>query len=113
MAHRTIGKSLVLCFGSLLVILLLLGGLGYYSLSQSDQSINTLSQKRMPASKYLWTIKDCVSQIALAQEGLLNSELGPAQRQQRYEAVQEARGRYKAAMERYEGLPHTSAELEL
>lgn len=101
MKRWTIGKKLFTSFAALSMLVLALGGVGYYAVYASARSIDNLALEHLPASAYLATINGAIAEIAQAQQALLDPNLTIEQRKAQRQKVTDARTKYLPAMEAY------------
>jgi methyl-accepting chemotaxis protein len=113
MKKLTLTSKLAAGFGSLLLVVLLLGSLGYYSARRNAESIQYLGAEELPSITSLLRIKDALSGIREAQGNLANPDLTAEARAEQQQAIEGKRAEYAAAWKTYEALPKDDREKEL
>ncbi len=106
----TIGRKLTISFMAVATIALLLGLVGYYGATKSDQSIRDVGMTRLPGVQSMLKISENAERIKAAQRALLNPNLKNTDRLRQPETAAKARVEYQVAMKIYETLPHTAEE---
>jgi methyl-accepting chemotaxis protein len=105
--------KLAIGFGSVILVVLVLGSLGYYSARKNAESINSIGSEELPAVECLLRIKEALSGIREAQGNLANLDLNGSARIAQHKLVESKRAEYGAALKTYEGLPKDEREKEL
>jgi methyl-accepting chemotaxis protein len=106
----TIGKKLVVGFSSVAVIVLLLGILGFYGLTQMEQSIDEIGEVRLPGIQSVMEMEIQLEELTVAMRTLLYSGNSMEARGRYYAAIRRARANYQAARAIYEPLPQSNEE---
>ena len=112
-AGWTIGKKLIVGFMSVALIVMVLGIIGFYGLTKSEQAIEEIGVVRLPSVQGLLQMQVGLEEAVVAQRSLLNADLSREQRAQYQAAFVRARDQYRAAREIYEPLPQTDKEAEV
>lgn len=113
MKKLTLTAKLAAGFGSLILVVLVLGSLGYYSARRNAESIRYLGSEELPSITSLLRIKDALSGIREAQGNLANPDLTTEARTAQQKAIEGKRAEYAAAWETYAALPKDDREKEL
>lgn len=106
----TIGRKLITAFLTVAVITLLLGLVGYYGATQSNQAIGEIGAIRLPSVQSLLIISEAQTAVDGAENALLSRDIGLQARQEKYASLAAAWKRAEEAWKVYEPLPQTSAE---
>ena len=102
-----IRTKLLLAFGSVAVITLVLGLVGYFGLSHGEKAINEIGQNRLPGVESLLTIKESAETMRGVLRTFMVPGLPPDILQDQYDALAHARGRIQKAWDVYAPLPKT------
>ncbi len=105
-----LGTKIGMGFGLLIIIVLLVGSVGYYGAVKSDQAIEEIGMNRLPSVQSLLVISQNSVQIKAAQRTLLNPDVKTAERKRQPEIIAKAREACQAAWKVYEPLPQTTEE---
>ncbi|MFZ3048744.1 MAG: MCP four helix bundle domain-containing protein, partial [Desulfatirhabdiaceae bacterium] len=111
--QMTIGKKLLHTFTGFAVVMLILGGIGYFSAYKGENAIDEIGEVRLPSVDSLLVIKENAMDIrgsfrTLALPGLSNDV-----RQRQYANLNDSREEYEKAWKIYEPLPQTPEEADL
>jgi len=106
----TIGKKLYAGFGTLALIVVVLGSIGIYSSYTLNTSINTISNQYLPGVRYLANMNTYLTSLDGLENQLISSRLSIEERRNIYSEIEDYNGRFDDAMDRYEQLPQTEAE---
>lgn len=106
----TIGKQLTAAFGTLAVVALILGGLGYYAAESGDQAIEEIGVVRLPSIESLLRMNQALSVINAGEEALQNPMLTYEDRRAVIENIDKEWGEFEAAWAVFESLPQTEEE---
>jgi len=109
MDHRffsrlTIRAKLLLAFVGTALATILVGGIGYWGLSQYDHCATDVTTRVLPAVEALKTVKIAFQDLRLAQRTLLTQSLTDDQYRQQFDNIAEARETYMAACKKVESL---------
>jgi methyl-accepting chemotaxis protein len=105
MQHMKLGTKLILGFSAVALITLILGIVGYYGVSNTHQSVQSIGMEQVPGLSNLLTIKGEAERIRGTMGILSIPGLSPEERNTQYRNLEESRQRYAAAFEIYESLP--------
>jgi methyl-accepting chemotaxis protein len=108
-----LGAKLILSFSVVALITLLLGIVGYYGATRSDQAIDEIGVVRLPSVDSLLIIKENAENIRGTMRTLAIPGLPQEIRQRQAENLAEARSKYEKAWKIYEPLPQTPEEAAL
>ncbi len=109
-----IGTKLIGSFVVVAAICGIVGGIGYYGLSKTADSIEEIGVVRLPSIQSLQIVKQGGTAIRVAQNALLDSNnIEPAFIEGQFANIAQAREEYEAAWKVYEPLPQTPEETEL
>ncbi len=106
----TIGRKLLTSFSVVAAITLLLGLVGYYGATRSNEAIAEIGVNRLPSVSSLLIMSEAQSAVDGAENALLSREIDLAARQQKYASMAAAWQRVDAAWKTYEPLPQTPEE---
>ncbi len=107
MQHMKLGTKLMLGFSAVALITLVLGILGYYGISNTHRSVQSIGMEQVPGLSSLLTIKGEAERIRGTMGILSIPGLSPEERNTQYRNLAESRKRYAAAFETYESLPRS------
>jgi methyl-accepting chemotaxis protein len=96
-----------------ITISVVVGGVGWYSISNLATHVEEIGHVRLPSIESLQVIKNGGEQIKTAQRTLSNHGLSLEDRKKQYDLVAKAREMYEAAWKTYESLPQTPEGAEL
>ncbi|MBF0231223.1 MAG: MCP four helix bundle domain-containing protein, partial [Desulfamplus sp.] len=102
--------KLMLGFLSVALIALILGYIGYYGVVKNSESINEIGAIRLPSVEETQNIKIEICQIIGCMRSLTIPGMTKEYYQEQYQKIDEARKRYRKAIEIYEPLPQTPEE---
>ena len=108
--NLSVGKRLGIGFGVLALIALLLGGVGYLSAVNSEESAKQLGLEHLPAIENVLRLENGVVNVLRAQANLLNLENTLEVRKKQYDDVATARNAYGESITIIEKLPKTPEE---
>jgi methyl-accepting chemotaxis protein len=108
----TIGKKLIASFIGLSLITLILGSVGYYGASRSNNDITEIGIVRLPSVQSLMEINEAKTAVDSAENALLSREIDLAARLEKYKAIEDAFKRAEEAWKIYEPLPQSPEEAE-
>lgn len=77
-------------FGSLVVLLILLGGAGYFGVSRNADTIGGFTNRNLPASEAVMAIENAAAVVKACQRTLISLEMDPAIRLRQYDLKKEA-----------------------
>ncbi|TYT74015.1 methyl-accepting chemotaxis protein [Desulfobotulus mexicanus] len=106
----TIGKKLIAAFTSLTVIVLFLGIIGYYGLTQMENSIDEIGEVRLPSVQSVLEMELHLTEIVESMRTLLNPSNSMEIRKAQYADIAEAREAYNTYRAIYEPLPQRADE---
>ena len=106
----TIGRRLMASFLLVSAITALLGGVGYYAVSNGGQAINELGQVRLPSVGSLLILSQAQTTIEGAENALLSRDIDAKARQEKYDLIASAWQQAEQAWSVYEPLPRTNDE---
>lgn len=109
----TISKKLTASFAVLVVIMLIIGGMGYYAAQSGDQSIEEIGEVRLPSIQSLQNMNLAVVAVNGAQQTLQNRALSVERREQAYVDIERYLQDFNDAKEIFEPLPQTAEEAVL
>jgi len=109
----TISKKLTASYTVLVVIMLIIGGMGYYAAYSGDQSIEEIGMVRLPSIQSLQEMNLAVVAINGAQQTLQNRALSIERREQAYENIERYLQDFNDAKDIFEPLPQTAEEAVL
>jgi methyl-accepting chemotaxis protein len=108
-----LGTKIAMGFGSLIVIVLLVGVAGYYGAVTSDQAIDEIGTVRLPSVASLLVISEAQTAVDSAENALLSRDIDLKARQEKYATFAAAWKRVEDAWKVYEPLPQTTEEAEV
>ncbi|MCU0586394.1 MAG: MCP four helix bundle domain-containing protein, partial [Desulfobacterales bacterium] len=108
-----LGFKLMLGFGSVALITLALGGVGYYGAARSDQAIEEIAFVHLPSVDSLLMIKEKGEYSQAALRTLAIPGISADLRRRQYANLAKAREEYEKAWAVYEPLPRTAEGAEL
>ncbi len=111
--NMKLGTKLLLSFMSVAVVTLILGVVGYYGATRSEQSVDEIGSVRLPSVDSLLEIDREAQNISASMRTLTIAGLDQKDRQRQYDNVAQAREAYEKAWEVYEPLPQTREEAEV
>jgi methyl-accepting chemotaxis protein len=109
-ARWTIGKKLGVSFATLALTTIVLGLMGYFGSVQSDRTIDSLGEIRLPAIQSLGSMNQIITDINGSENLLLNPELEIAERREIYENVNNMWERLNRNFDRYDVLELSQRE---
>ncbi|MEH2066901.1 MAG: methyl-accepting chemotaxis protein [Nostoc sp.] len=108
--NMTLQTRMVSSFLFMGLIVLIVGLLGWFTTSELNQYIDSLSTNHIPTLNGLWKINDGQTQIQSAERLLFNSELTIPQRQNALTQMQVAWKQINEGSKEYEATPFTEQE---
>jgi methyl-accepting chemotaxis protein len=106
----TIGKKLVGSFVAVAAITLLLGLVGYYGATKSNEAIAEIGAVRLPSVSSLLIMNEAQTAVDGAENALLSRDIDLKTRQEKYAIFAAAWKRAEAAWKVYDALPQTTEE---
>ena len=92
------------------VIMLIVGGIGWYGSGTMKKHLETVGEDALPSVKGLYIVKYGLEQLRVAQRTLLNAHLDEEMRDRQFDNVAVARAQYKVGWDLYDGLEHDDIE---
>ncbi len=108
-----LATKLLLSFGTVALITLMLGLVGYYGAVKSSQTIQNLGLVQLPSAESILTIKANLEKITRAMTALGISGLSVDMRQRQYDSLAQTREEYLKALKTYETFPQSQQEADL
>lgn len=108
-----IGTKLYLAFGVMGLLVLLVGGVGYYAAGRGAEQVKALGNTGLPKAESLLIIRAEAESIRGSLRTLAIPGLTTEVRQRQYRNIEASRERYGKAWKTYDGLPKTPEEAEL
>ena len=108
--HLKIAAKMILSFGSVALIALFLGLLGYRGGINSIAAVDEIGVVRLPSVENLLIVKAKANELIASSRSLLIPDLDKKERQRQYDIIAQAREEYQAAWNIYEPLPQTAEE---
>jgi methyl-accepting chemotaxis protein len=112
-AKLKLSTMLLLAFGSIAVIALIIGSVGYYGATRNEQAMHETGSVRLPSVDGLLLTKAHVEGIRSIVESLARADISPDVRKRYYDELAQTREKYAAALKGYETLPKTPEETRL
>ncbi|MFW5694886.1 MAG: methyl-accepting chemotaxis protein [Alkalispirochaeta sp.] len=113
MKNIKLGVKLVGGFAVVALIVLVVGFFGWQGARQLNEHVDEIGLVRMPSVESLLIIKTEGNAIRISLRSLLNPRMTMEERERQYANIEQSRGNYRAAWERYEPLPQTPEEAQL
>ncbi len=110
MGNIRIGIRLIASFVIVSVLTAVVGIIGYSGINGTNESLQEVSKGFLPRVASLSQMLYNVRNVTFAQRTLLIQGLSPAQRQEQYANVEQARASYREGMKQYEALPRSAEE---
>ena len=112
MRHWTVNRKLfLLCSGATLIILVL-GGMAYYTARTDQQTATELGAVRLPSVQNMQVIQEAQTAIDGVEKTLLDTNLSEEKRKELFARFDEAKAQADEAWGVYEVLPHTAEGAE-
>ena len=108
-----LATKLALSFGTLVIVTLALGGVGFYAVTQTGKAVSEISDEHLPGVRSLLEIKVGATAVKAAQRTLLNPNLTAELRQRQYDNIAAAEERCDSASKIYAALPQTADQAAL
>ncbi|WP_051434354.1 HAMP domain-containing methyl-accepting chemotaxis protein [Desulfonatronum lacustre] len=107
-----IGRKIIAGFLCVAMLTLFVGGVGYYGLTQMEDSIDEIGEVRLPSVQSVLIMEFQMAELAQSLRTLLNPRNNMEVREAQYKQFAEAREKYRAAMAIYEPLPQRADEAQ-
>ncbi|MBF0303526.1 MAG: methyl-accepting chemotaxis protein [Desulfamplus sp.] len=105
-----LGSKLMLGFGTVAMIALILGIIGYYGAVKNGEAINEIGAVRLPSVESTLDMEMAIHKIIRHVRNLLIPSLTVEDYERQYNGIAESAKDYQKAFEIYEPLPQTSEE---
>jgi methyl-accepting chemotaxis protein len=109
----TLGRTLAMGFGSVAVVTLVMGTLGYWGTALGRRSLHDVGQVHLRGVDSLLRLRQAVTSIKVAQRTLLLQEIADDVRQRQYANLAKCGDQYKDAWAEYDGLEKSPDETQL
>jgi methyl-accepting chemotaxis protein len=106
----TVGKKLSVAFGGQLIVIILLGGLGFYGAVQNKSTVEDIANNQLPSIEYLQRINVALNAIAGTEEALQNDKVTREDRELVHEAEADQWKKLDTAWENYLKVPQSEQE---
>ncbi|HQL21517.1 MAG TPA: methyl-accepting chemotaxis protein [Opitutaceae bacterium] len=110
MKNLQLGTKLALGFGSIVAIVLLLGGLSFYGSDKNARNLDDLAHNQLPAVSALLSLQNNANIVKTCLRTLTNLDLEPAVRQAQYTNIDTARSEIERLWKRYDATARTAEE---
>ncbi|MDI6400528.1 methyl-accepting chemotaxis protein [Balneolaceae bacterium ANBcel3] len=113
LTRMPIGVKIGIAFFSMIVLLVAMGGIGYYGVSSGNDSITEIGEVRFPSVNHLVQVERSAEQFRGTMFGLSTAGYTFQERRERYRHIQDEESLYRSAWEQFEVLPRTGEEERL
>lgn len=111
--NAKLGTRIFIGFSAVAIIVLILGGIGFYGAAKNDETIHTTGDVLLPKVQSLLQVAQQMERASAVMRTLAVPGLSADERERQYANLSRAREAYRDAREEYRSYPRSDEEASL